>query len=1034
MPEIANINIQGLNTFSSRRVVGQNYLIDCNNVTVDQEGVIGTRRGQEFFGNALTSIKKIFGALSALFVNANSDLYYENAGTFTAVDFPDTATFDAYTGNKIQTEEANKSLFFTGERIENNIISVTDSQIKKLTSTSATVVNSGLDAPINLTIETITGSTFPDTTTFAIRVFYQYRDANLFVITSAVSDRVIALNDTGGTCDFLLKFQIPVQYNDNEVTIYYAISNNVLSPVTPDDNLFWGSNTVISQSQPINESASSTLSFTDFILKSAIIDPVDLYTNATQEGILQNNNIPLSALDIENYSQFTFYSNLADRGERLGIIEDLPLGVTIITLNTIVYQRASTSDYTASPVLFSGATTYEASLDLARAITATNPAARAQIVAGDYSDMGDVVGWVNKASIPADYASQNSVVDSNKNIYSIRNDAGTTGMYRYNPLTNTWFFLSATPAECRFSNLGYNPENNTIVSVFGLDAGNAQCPTYIYNIASNSWTTGTAPPARTGIIALSKAASTVLGQSIFIMCGDNFGGTDYPYSWEYNMVADFWVTSTQSVPTTGAFGRTDAFASNNFGLNRIYLFGGVNSDTLLPSADAFVYNLGANTWSSILALPAQRTGSGCTTVGGIVYIIGGQDVAANPTLTVYAYDPVSNTYSVFTPANSLTNFASAVTVNSTIYYLGGATSLESYRVGGIPINIQEKYISRNLTPAWNSTQYLYRFGFPNQSISATKQLYPAMVQFSKQGQPEAVPFLNNFPVGSASYPIKRISALRTSLIILKTDGLFQLNGVSPETFSLSQLDPTFILIASQSVAKLNNEIYCLSNKGVVSINESGPKILSYKIKDLIDTALATVPQADWDTLINGTAYEDDYKYILTIGDKTFTYNYVTDQWTIWHSGDDTISSWTVFNNYLYYANDTRVLKERKTLTSADYQDENGAGLEASIEFNNLELAFGKIVTLSAMQIMQREISDLTMAIQMNNDLGSPASFNKILSEYVLRVMPPNGNRMAFYYRPILSWDTEIVSPGGTFSGLKIEGLDFEFTISASNIR
>ena len=591
--------------------------------------------------------------------------------------------------------------------------------------------------------------------------------------------------------------------------------------------------------------------------------------------------------------------------------------------------------------------------------------------------------------------------------------------------------LAPLPAVCEFSSLGYNSVDNTIVSVFGKDAVNAQCPTYIYNIVTNSWATGTAPPARTGIVALERAASAVIGDNLYVMCGNNFGGTAYPYLWAYNMVADSWDATLADVPTVGAAGRLDPCASARFGGNQIYMFGGFDPGAAAISATAFSYNATSNTWSSITALPAARQAAGACTIGGTIYIVNGS--SGVDTSTVYAYDIATNAYAGFTATNQATSNTLAVNVNSSIYRLGGI-DLESYRVGGIEVVVEEKFITRTGNPGWGSTPYFPVLGYPNLSVSATKQLYPAMVQFSKQGQPEAVPFLNNFPVGSASYPIKRISALRTSLIILKTDGLFQLNGVSPETFSLSQLDPTFILIASQSVAKLNNEIYCLSNKGVVSINESGPKILSYKIKDLIDTALATVPQADWDTLINGTAYEDDYKYILTIGDKTFTYNYVTDQWTIWHSGDGTISSWTVFNNYLYYANDTRVLKERKTLTSADYQDENGAGLEASIEFNNLELAFGKMVTLSAMQIMQRDISNLTIAILMNNNLGSPASYNKLLNEYVVRTLPPNGNRMAFYYRPILSWDTEIVSPGGTFSGLKIEGLDFEFTISASNIR
>lgn len=1032
----ANINLQGLNTNASRLIIDENNLIDCNNVVVDQTGIIGTRRGQEFFGNALTSISKIFGALSKVFAQADDTLYYESGGTFTEVNFPDTESFTAITDTKIDTLEANKSLFFTGRRTESTSTAlVQDDQIKKLTSTSSDVVNAGLDAPFNLSITTFPGSTFPINTAFAIRVFYQYRDSNLYTITSAVSSRAIALNDSGAACEFLLTFQIPIQYNPAEVKVYYAISNDVLSPVTPDDNLFWGAETVISNAQSLNEPLNSTLTFSNFILRSQIQNPIDLYTNSTQEGILQNNDIPLSALDIESYSGFTFYSNLSGRGEKLGIIQELPLGVTITVSGGESYRRAATSDYSASPVLFSGATTYEAALDFARAVTATNSVNRAQLVPGDYSNMGDEVGWVDLTSPTAatEFGSMNSVVDANGNIYAILENAGTSKFARYNPTTNTWAILRDPPGRCTYSCLAYSSARNTVVSVFGIDGASAQCPTYIYDIINDTWATGTSPPARAGIVALNKAASAVFIDTIYIMCGENTGGTDYPYAWEYNMAADSWNVSIADVPTIGAVGRRSPCGSGLLLVGNIFMFGGIDSGSGVASATAFKYNINTASWSSITALPAARSAAGACSVSDTVYVINGLDAGLSDTDTVYAYNVTTNTYTTLTVTNTAEAPIQAVSADASIYRLGNV-DFESYRVGNIPINFEEKYITRSSNPGFTTTAYFLPFGYPSNSISVTKPLYPSMIQYSKQGQPEAVPFLNNFFVGSASYPIKRIAALRTSLLVLKTDGIFQLNGVSPETFSLSQLDPTFVLLASQSVAKLNNEIYCLSNKGIVSINESGPKILSYKIKDLIDSALATVPQANWDTAITAAAYEDDYKYVITIGSKTFTYNYITDQWTIWHAGNSSITSWTLFNNYLYYSDVTRVLKERKTLTSLDFQDENGAGLECFIQFNNLEFMLGQVITLNAMQLQQREISGLTSEVTFINDFNTPVANEFLLSKYICRTLPPPAGRMAFWFRPKISWDTELASPGGTFSDLKLEGIDFEYTTAQSNIK
>lgn len=1066
----ANINLQGLNTNASRLIIDENNLIDCNNIVVDQNGIIGTRRGQEYFGDMLSSIKKLFGALGKIFVNAQSDILYESSGVFVPVDFPDTNTFDPESNNQIQINQANKSLFFNGVRVSSETGNPVDKKIKKLASTTSAVTNAGLEAPINLSYEISRPGVFANGESVAIRIFYQYTDENQYPITSPVSNRIVAVNDSGVDCDFIISYQIPVQYIDLPVNVYYAISNTVISPVTPDDNLFWSDTETLITTTMINVGLTSSFSVGDLIKRSSLLYPIDLYTNSTQEGILQNNDPPVNSTDIETFQNYNFYSNLKDRLNKRVLINEIDIGNDALTLDGITYSRQAYSNYNSYE--FSGDTNYLATLDLCKAVTSTQTKYRFIFEIGDYSGFNI---WTSRAIPPENtFGAPCFTVGSLVYIYSsgVLPSATNKHLYIYNTETQTWVNTLADSSSLHIGSvMGGNTSKLVLVSGHG-SSDNVIASTEIYNISSNTWSTGTTFPGDsvTGGVLLSQAVTTVNGK---IYCIGGYGNlyaspiqsTD---TWAYDISGDTW-TQLAAMPSSrvGA-----ACASDD---HYIYVVGGVTGSTNSTFTNSlYRYDIINNSWSSLAVVPSVIAGSTAYLYSGKIYLVGGITSSSDGygtyadyvpdfmghngnytgVSTLYTYNIADDSWS--TSPNILMNGIVAQSgglVGNTIYVLGGVitrligtdglgspvdnstypTISQSYEIAQFNAQLQERFIGDGTDIPYTS-DYIIDQNFQGTSSPLFRFSQQNTVQFSKQGQPEAVPFLNNFPVGSANYPIKRIAALRTSLLILKEDGIYQLNGVSPETFSLSQLDPTFILVASQSVAKLNNEVYCLSNKGVVSINESGPKILSYKIKDLIDSALASVPQADWDTAITATAYEDDYKYIITIGDKTFTYNYVTDQWTIWHSGDSSILSWAVFNNYLYYANSTRVLKERKTLTSADFQTETGAGIDCSIQFNNLEFALGQVITLNAMQIQQREISGLTSEVTFMNDFNAPASNEFLLDKYICRTLPPMSSRMAFWFRPIIEWNTEIDTPGGTFSDLKLEGIDFEYTVAPSNIR
>jgi hypothetical protein len=197
---------------------------------------------------------------------------------------------------------------------------------------------------------------------------------------------------------------------------------------------------------------------------------------------------------------------------------------------------------------------------------------------------------------------------------------------------------------------------------------------------------------------------------------------------------------------------------------------------------------------------------------------------------------------------------------------------------------------------------------------------------SKPNQPEHVPALNYYLVGANNKKIKRIAALRDSLIILKEDGVFRLVGGSPSDFSITPLDNTVILKADNSVVVLGNQVFALTNQGIVSISDSGVVIVSRDIEPDIKNLLSYTDLEDY---CFGIAYETDRHYILSTKETSsdtefnicYVYNYLTQAWSTWTFGISAgIVEPTIGKLFFSKTNLNIVYKERKDNADTDYQD------------------------------------------------------------------------------------------------------------------
>lgn len=144
---------------------------------------------------------------------------------------------------------------------------------------------------------------------------------------------------------------------------------------------------------------------------------------------------------------------------------------------------------------------------------------------------------------------------------------------------------------------------------------------------------------------------------------------------------------------------------------------------------------------------------------------------------------------------------------------------------------------------------------------STNDNYINGIMWSKIQQNEHVPSSHLELIGSKNYPIRRIVPLRDSLFILKTDGVFRLTG-SSGSWSIDPLDTSTKIIAPDSCAVVNNQIFALTDQGIVSISDVGVQVISRPIEDKIQELISI----NYDGLKNvslGISYDTDRKYLLS---------------------------------------------------------------------------------------------------------------------------------------------------------------------------
>lgn len=192
-----------------------------------------------------------------------------------------------------------------GTSSNQNFYFVSAEGIKKLDAYNSSITNAGGIKAIDGTGVLIGSSGFmPDDTQVAYRIVWGKKDANNNLILGVPSQRILVPNSSGGSRDVQLTIFIPDGVTVDDFYQIYRSGQSADASTEPNDEM----NLVFEDNPTSAELSAGEVIVTDNTPES-LRSGATLYTSASQEGILQANEIPPFAKDIAVFKDSVFYGN-----------------------------------------------------------------------------------------------------------------------------------------------------------------------------------------------------------------------------------------------------------------------------------------------------------------------------------------------------------------------------------------------------------------------------------------------------------------------------------------------------------------------------------------------------------------------------------------------------------------------------------------------------------------------------------------------------------------------------------------------------
>lgn len=120
------------------------------------------------------------------------------------------------------------------------------------------------------------------------------------------------------------------------------------------------------------------------------------------------------------------------------------------------------------------------------------------------------------------------------------------------------------------------------------------------------------------------------------------------------------------------------------------------------------------------------------------------------------------------------------------------------------------------------SQDIYYNPQPSQQPTSEPADFPGRVYFSKDGEPEAVPVVNYFQIGSITSRIHQIVPRRSYLYCFSDAGLYRVAGTDENDFSVELVEPRCHLVARETaVTGSDGLIYACCKEGIAQIDDGG---------------------------------------------------------------------------------------------------------------------------------------------------------------------------------------------------------------------
>jgi len=282
----------------------------------------------------------------------------------------------------------------------------------------------------------------------------------------------------------------------------------------------------------------------------------------------------------------------------------------------------------------------------------------------------------------------------NGKVWSIAGYGSSPDVNYYNPATDTWTTVvgSAPPwaGSSIYPRSGCQMDNE--VFIYG-DATPAFTGLWSYNMDTNVWTSetpGGTPPPYTGIWAPSWVADPSTGLCYMTGGATTSGGGNLTSVYVYDTNTNIWLPELPTFTTMRDFHAAFLFVRPADAHKLLCVAGGVNTSSLVYDSTQ-CYDFSTSTWNAENAdlgiLPAAWWGMGYTQRDGELWLVEGADGAFAIYNQSAYYDIEGGEWVIVGPLPSNAVYrTSAVTLNNTVYHVGGSTG------GFTPTGLSDKFV------------------------------------------------------------------------------------------------------------------------------------------------------------------------------------------------------------------------------------------------------------------------------------------------------------------------------------------------------